>query len=97
MATQAQINAGKAQVLDRMFIRYPQTQDIAIRIAVQYVKNGTALEIEVGKAILQEAYQAIFGISPIGRHHYKQWLRDKVQPYDAATLNTTLVDCFDAV
>jgi hypothetical protein len=96
--TTAQVNAGKATVLDRAFIRYPAVRAPLIRIAVQAIKNGNAIEQEVGKAILNEAYQFIKGQNPnlnaVTKHEFKHLLYDGLQ--DDSNDPTTGVDVTDA-
>jgi len=78
--TQAQVNAGKAQILDRLFIRYPAIREPAIRIAVQLAKGGTATQLEVRQAILQEAYTSITGRAPLSfKHNFQQLLRSALE------------------
>lgn len=85
--TQAQVNAGKALVLDRLFKRYSASREPAIRIAVQAAKQGNPTEREVAKYILQEAYQAINGIDPVGRHAFQHFVADglNTDPDDPTT------------
>lgn len=102
--TQEQLNAGKAVVLNSIFLNYPESRWPALRVAVNYLKNGTAKEQQVAKALIQQAYQAIHGIDPVGVHHFLHWLRERplgdyptdptqgVGPTDAFAAETLVVN-----
>ena len=94
--TRAQVNAAKATILDRAFMRYPHFRIPAVRMAIQLAKNGTAAQQEASRAILQDAYQADTGRDPFAyAHNFKQWLREALQDPDGRD-PTTGVEIGDA-
>lgn len=98
--TRAQVNAVKATILDRAFNRYPQFRIPAVRMAIQIAKNGTAIQQESVRAILQDAYLADTGRDPLDAkfsHNFKQWLREALEDVTGADPTTGLIrsDAFD--
>jgi hypothetical protein len=94
--TRAQVNAGKAAIIDRLFIRYPHCRIPAVRIAIQLAKGGNATQREVARGILQEAYTADTGRDPFAfPHNFKQWLREALDPA-LSDVQTTGIDRADA-
>ena len=96
--TRAQVNAGKAAVLDRLFLQYPACRVPAVRIAVKVAKGGNATQREVLRSILQDGYQADTGRDPLAfQHNFKQWMRQACddQPDDPTT-GIDVSDAFEA-
>ena len=96
--TIAQLNAGKAVVLDRLFQRYPMLHGYALRVLVQsYKQAANQTQRDIAMAIANQAYQTVFGVAPSTRqHHFRQWLRDQMQiPLGAEDLTTGVdpTDC----
>lgn len=97
--TTAQENAGKANILDRAFMRYPACRLPLVRIALQLWKAGNATQKEVYRSILQRGYQADTGRDPLAfSHNFKQWLREALsEEFDNdPTTGISRSDAFDA-
>jgi hypothetical protein len=59
--TAAQVRAGKATVLDRLYLRYPPMRPTILRVLLQLYRQGDATDKEVARAILEQAFQAAEG------------------------------------
>lgn len=95
--TTVQLRAGKAAILDRLFMQYPACRMPAVRIAIKLAKGGNATQQEVARAILQEAYQAATGRDPLAfSHNFKQWLREALEDVTGED-PTTGIDRADAI
>lgn len=92
--TRAQVNAGKAAILDALFTRYPEWRMKMLRVAVSLAKGGNATQIEVRNAILNESYNTMFSRDAVGRHDFKHWLHSALSGDDGD--NVTTADSFDA-
>lgn len=90
--TTNQLNATKATIVDRTFLRYTQCRLPLVRIAIQIYKNGNATQREAAMHTLKQAYTAAHGVSPIGVHHFKHWLREALLPNDDDLTNDVTVD-----
>ena len=81
--TTAQIRAGKEQILDRLYVRYPELRITILRVLLQLYRQGNATDKEVARAILDQAIQAATSL-PIG-HGAKHIFAELLSQNDAAT------------
>ncbi len=81
--TAAQIRAGKAQLLDRVWVRYPAMRPEILRVLLQLYRQGDATDREVARAILDDAFQAARGRALDHEAHHL--LAEALSVPDAAT------------
>jgi hypothetical protein len=96
--TTAQLNAGKAAVLEQLFVQYPPCRIPAIRATIKLAKGGNQTQQEIARALLQQAYQAATGRDPFEfAHNFKQWLREALEDVTGADPVTGIdrSDAFD--
>ena len=85
MATRAQVNTLAARAARTMAVEfYPHAPHITfafIRAAIYEAKQvGTPAARRVLLAMLRELYVDIFGVDPVGRRAFKQWVRRALTP-----------------
>lgn len=75
--TVAQIRAGKAQLLDRLWLRYPAARRPLLRLLMQFSRQGDATDREVAQAIMAQIAQASEGaLDHRARHLLAEALSD---------------------
>lgn len=95
--TQAAIDAAKTTIVNRAFLRYPAIRPVLIRLLVEYGKEGDTVQRDAARYLIQQAWQAVNGASPVGIHWFRDWIFTAVSCADDATPGVAKADVYDAM